>query len=206
MKLGFAALLLVGATQFSGLALSKGKVEEYVVDVTHTHIGFGVKHLLISTVRGSFKKFNGTMFFNPDDKKAIMKFDKPFLKAEVDVDSVDTGIEKRDNHLRSKDFFEVKKYPKMTFEATKISDFDGDDFVMEGILKIKNKSKKVKFKMEYTGSATAYEIKRIGFEGEAKIAREEFGLGWNNVVEAGPVVGKHVKIKLEIQAQRKADL
>ena len=180
------------------------KVEEYVIDKSHSKVGFEIAHLVISTVEGQFNEFSGSLFLNPD--KLAESGKKPFVTATVDVNSIDTGIEKRDKHLRSNDFFDVKKYPKMTFTAKKISKLDDKEFELTGDLTIKDKTHPVTFEMEYKGSVTAYEVKRVAFEGEAKISRKKFGLTWNNVVEAGPVVGDKVKIELIVQAKRKADM
>lgn len=186
------ALTLLSLNAFADKKLEAGK---YTIDPMHSKVGFEVPHLMISSVEGRFKEFSGS--FVIDDK-----FDKSKLEAEAQVASIDTGVEKRDNHLKSADFFDAKKYPKMTFKSTEISGAP-ESFKMTGDLTIKGKTKKVTFDTKYTGSAVdGYGNLKAAFQGTTQISRKEFGLSWNQAVEAGPIVGDQITIELKIQGAK----
>lgn len=186
-----AAFLLISMAKFAS-----ADTYSYSVDPAHSKIGFDVTHLVISTVEGKFQEFEGTFEF--DDKN--LKSSK--LTAVVDVNSIDTGVAKRDKHLRSKDFFEVEKFPKMTFKSTSVAG-DLSAIKLIGDLTIKGITKKIQFDAKYLGQAKdPYGNLKVAFYAETKISRKEFGLLWNNMVEAGPVVGDEVKIVLRIEAGR----
>ena len=186
------ALTFVSMTAFAQKKLEAGK---YTIDPMHSKVGFEVTHLMISTVEGRFKDFSGN--FAIDEK-----FDKSKLEAEANVASIDTGVEKRDGHLKSPDFFDASKYPKMTFKSSSISGTP-ESFKMVGDLTIKGKTKKVTFDTKYTGSAVdGYGNLKAAFAGSTKISRKEFGLTWNQAVEAGPIVGDEITIELKIQGAK----
>jgi polyisoprenoid-binding protein YceI len=149
---------------------------------------------MISNVKGEFTEFDAEIDY---DVKA-MKFNA--LEATIETKSVDTGIEKRDNHLRSEDFFEVAKYPKMTFKMTSY-EADGDEGTMEGILTIRNVSKKIKLDVLVNGTIKDFAGNtRVGFTLEGKIKRKDFGLTWNQALEFGGfAVGERVKIVVELE-------
>lgn len=187
------SLLTIGFTT----AMAAGKMEagKYTVDPMHSKVGFEIPHLVIATVEGKFKTFTGTLVL--DDK-----FEKSKLNAEVDISSIDTSVTDRDNHLKSPDFFDAAKYPKMTFVSTAISG-KPEAFKLTGDLTIKDKTKSVVFETKYLGSVKdAYGNMRAIFEGSTKISRKEFGLSWSKMVEAGPVVGDQVTILLKIDAAK----
>jgi polyisoprenoid-binding protein YceI len=186
-----------------GLSLQvSAKVETWVVDKAHSKVGFEIPHLVISTVEGKFTDFKGTIKFDPKNLKNTKDFS---LNAEVNVATIDTENKKRDKHLRSKDFFDVKKYPKMTFKSTSFK-VKGKELTIVGKLKIAKKEKTVTFKGKYLGTVTAYEIRRMVFKASTEISRKEFGLTWNDFVEAGPAVGDEVTIDLRVEAKSKKDL
>ncbi len=169
---------------------------KYDIDPMHSKIGFEVPHLVISTVEGKFTEFSGTIDLN------VEKFEKSKVNASINVDSIDTGVKKRDDHLRSKDFFEVSKYPSMKFVSQKISG-NKKRFKMTGDLTIKGITKKVTFDGVYLGTVKdGYGNLKTAFKAETKVDRKAFGLTWNSMVEAGPVVGDEVKISLNIQAAK----
>lgn len=172
------------------LAALSLNAESFKVDTAHTKVGFKVKHLMISNVVGHFEEFKGS--FDYDEKKGTLTA----LKAEVNVNSIDTSIEKRDNHLRSADFFDAQKFPIMTLEMLSI---DGEDMLAN--LTIKGITKKVEFEFENGGSIVSPSgVKKAGFSLEAKINRKDFGLNWNKALEAGGVVvGDIVKINVEVE-------
>lgn len=166
----------------------------YGVDISHSSVGFKVKHLMISNVNGNFGLFDGVVEYDKASNKVL------FIQGEVDAESVNTENEKRDDHLRSPDFFDVAKYGSIVFKSTKI---EGDtvyaDFTIKGI------TKNVKFELEDLGSVVdPWGNHRVGFTLSSKIDRADFGLTWNKALETGGLlVGNEVKITAEIQAIEK---
>jgi polyisoprenoid-binding protein YceI len=183
---------LVAATIFSStLAFAT----PHTIDSSHTEVGFSVKHLMITNVKGEFTKFDAELDF--DYKTKV--FNK--LEAEIETKSVDTGIEKRDNHLRSEDFFYAEKYPNITFKM-KSYKADGDEGVMIGDLTIRGVTKEVKLEVEDLGTIKDFNgNNRVGFSLKGKINRGDFDLKWNKALELGGfAVGEQVKITVEIEA------
>lgn len=165
----------------------------YNIDPMHSKVGFEIPHLVISTVEGTFGKFEGTITADKDITKS---------KVEVSIDaaSINTGVDKRDEHLKSADFFDAAKNPKLTFVSKKIT-ASGSGLKVLGTLTIKGVSKDVTLDASYLGQVKdGYGNEKIAFKAKTKISRKEFGLTWNNMVEAGPVVGDQVEIQLNIQA------
>lgn len=187
MRKSITGLLLLGLVQLFG--------GEFIIDDSHSRVGFSIKHMMISNVQGEFKQYEGDIIF---DEKAY-KFEK--LTATVNVASVDTGIEKRDNHLRSADFFDSEKYPEITF-AMKSYKGDKEEGVVEGDLTIHGITKPVTMKVEIGGVAVdPWGNTRLGFAMTGKINRKDFDLKWNKAMEAGGfVVGEEVKLNIEIEA------
>ncbi len=169
----------------------------YDLDVMHSKVGFEIPHLVISTVEGRFTQLSGEM-------QIAENFAKSSVSASVDMKSVDTAVKDRDDHLRSPDFFDVEKHPKMTFKSTDIQG-SAQKFKLVGDLTIKGVTKKVTFDAQCLGSAAdMYGNTKAAFKATAKINRKDFGLTWSKVVEVGPVVGDEVTLTLNIQAaQRK---
>src|SRR5439155_15178082 len=161
---------------------------------------FGIKHMMVSTVRGTFGKYTGTIAL--DDKDIA----KSTAHIEIDATSIDTGNAKRDEHLKSPDFFDVAKFPKITFDATKVEKRGADGLNVTGNLTIKNITKPVIL----TVSGLTGEVKdpwggtRRGASAQTKINRKDFGLTWNKGLETGGVVlGEDVTIDLEIELTKK---
>lgn len=211
----FHALILSGtfatfASQGFGAAkpkdspIEKVSAEDYVLDADHTTIAFSIPHLVISEVEGRFKKFSGEFSLDEAALKAG-KAEGIKVKATVDVASIDTGIEKRDDHLRSPDFFDTKKFPKLTFVSTGIEG-KGKELVLKGDLTIRDKTRPVKLNLDFKGTVSAYDKKRAAFKATTTFNRKDFGLVWNDAVEVGPVVGDEVTVTLVIQGLRKSDL
>jgi polyisoprenoid-binding protein YceI len=171
---------------------------DYTLDKTHSQVGFSIKHLGISNVKGYFKNFDGE--YSIDEKSA--KFKK--LMGTVEIDSINTDVEKRDNHLKSADFFDTQKFPKMTFVMTKYSG-DKKKGKMSGNITIRNITKPITFDVEIGGFATDhFGTQKSSFVMNGKINRKDFGLNWNKVMEAGGfVVGEDVKINIEIEGNIK---
>jgi len=168
----------------------------YVIDSSHTEVGFSVKHLMIANVKGRFDKFTGTFDFDPA-KNQLNK-----VNVEIETASIDTNEADRDKHLRSNDFFGVDKYPKITFKSDKI-EYSGDKPVKAiGTLKIRDKSKQVILDLDYRGAITdAWGNNKIIFAAMTKINRKDFGITWNKALDKGGVtVGDEVNISIEGQA------
>jgi polyisoprenoid-binding protein YceI len=164
------------------------------LDASHTNVDFSVKHMGISTVRGAFKVFSATG--ETDDNGLPTK-----LSMEIDATTVDTNSEQRDGHLKSGDFFEVEKYPKITFTSTKISG-SKDDLTIVGDLTIRGVTKPVTLKGELAETMKdPWGMARTSLNVSGKIKRSEFGLTWNQALELGGVlVSDEVKLSIEAQA------
>ncbi len=164
---------------------------EYVLDNTHSNVGFSIKHLMISNVKGNFKSYDADLEFD-EKTKQITK-----LIATIDTNSIDTGIQKRDNHLKSPDFFDVQKFPTIKFKLTATTKhYISGNLTMHGV------TKKIKLKNTIHGVIKDMQGNlRVGFTLEGDINRKDFGLIWNKVLESGGfVVGDNVKIVIDIEA------
>ena len=168
---------------------------DFEIDKTHSQVSFKVKHMMISNVQGTFKAYDAEIEFD----KNTMQFTS--LSAEIETKSVDTGIEKRDNHLRSADFFDATKNPLITFEMTSYKG-DKEEGKMDGNLTIRGISKAVTLDVEIGGIIKdPAGLTRLGFVLEGKIKRKDFGLKWNKLLEAGGLaVSETVKLTIEIEA------
>jgi len=196
LKQTLTASLLAIALPLTAFAAGKTIPEgKFNIDPMHSKVGFEVAHLVISSVEGKFNKFEGVI---TSDKSV----DKSKVEFSADIASIDTGVAKRDDHLKSPDFFDAKKFAKMSFTSTKVTQAD-DTLTIVGTLKIKDKSNPVTITAKYLGEVKdGYGQDKIAFKGSTKISRKEFGLTWNSTVEAGPVVGDEVTITLNIQAAK----
>ena len=172
---------------------------KWALDPTHSEVHFKVKHLVISTVTGTFKEFDGSFETENDD------FSNAQIEFSLDVRSIDTNQEQRDTHLKSADFFDAEKYPKITFKSTSFTK-DGDDYLLQGNLTVKDLTKPVRLSVEFGGTATDfYGNEKAGFEITGKISRKEFGLTWDAVTEAGAiVVGDEIKLNINAQFVKQA--
>jgi len=169
---------------------------KWVIDPTHSEVQFKVKHLMITTVTGSFDKFEASIETDKED------FSKAKISFSADVASVLTGNTDRDNHLKSPDFFDVEKFPKITFVATKYESVDNDgSYELFGDLTIHGVTKKVELAVEFGGVAKdPWGNVKAGFTINGKINRKDFGLIWNAPTETGGVlVSEDVRIACEIQ-------
>ena len=167
---------------------------EWNVDASHSSVGFKVRHLAISKVKGSFKEFSGTATGEPGKPETFR------VSATVQVASIDTGNDKRDDHLRSADFFEVETYPEITFESTKV-EMAGDEGKVTGELTIHGVTKTVTFDLEYAGMVKdPWGNTRMGFGMETTVDRRDFGLSWSKAMETGGLVVDN-EVELEIAAE-----
>lgn len=166
------------------------------LDGSHSHLSFQVKHMMIAKVKGGFDTFHADLNLNPDDlTDAEIKFT-------IETNSVDSKNDDRDTHLRSADFFDVEKFPTMTFVATDIKKTDDDEYKLTGDFTIKDVTKPVTFDVEYNGKGkNPWGVEVVAFEGAAKINRKDFGLTWNAALESGGVlVSDEIKLFVEIEA------
>ncbi len=166
------------------------------LDPTHSEVAFKVKHLVITTVTGYFRSFDGTVVTENEDDFTTGKVDFT-----LDTTSIDTNQSQRDEHLKSPDFFDAANHPQITFSSTSIEEKGSDEFVLRGDLTIGETTKPVKFDVEFGGTVTdPYGNFKAGFEVSGKISRKEFGLTWSAVTEAGAVVvSDDVKIQASVQ-------
>ncbi len=168
--------------------------DELLLDGSHSEVGFSIKHMMISNVKGNFTAFDAEMDYDLNGKK----FNS--LSATIEAKSINTGIDKRDEHLRSADFFEVAKFPNITFKMISYK-ADGDEGIMRGILTIKDVTKEVKLNTTINGTIKDLQGNtRVGFSMNGKINRKDYGLKWNQLLEAGGfAVGDDVKIIIELE-------
>lgn len=169
--------------------------DKYEIDPAHSFLGFSVKHLVISNTKGEFNDFSGTINLNEDD------LTESAVAVTIKVASIDTDEEKRDNHLRSADFFDAETYPEITFKSKRVEK-NGDDHVLVGDLTIRGVTREVAIPFELNGPIKGMRgEKRIGAQGSLTINRQDFGVSWNRMLDSGGfVVGDDVKIDLEIEA------
>ncbi len=169
--------------------------DTWVVDASHTGVEFSVRHMMITNVKGSFATFDGVLEYDPK------KVTKTKIQGTIDVASVNTDDAKRDEHLRSADFFDVATHPKMTFESTKVIK-DGDGYVAVGNLTLRGVTKEVRMPVEFSGPIKdPWGNDRIGFSASTTINRQDFGVKWNKTLDAGgAVVGDTVRISIDGEA------
>jgi polyisoprenoid-binding protein YceI len=164
------------------------------LDSSHSQVGFAVKHLVISNVRGEFAVYEAKLVLDESDVA------KSNLEATIDANSIDTRVADRDAHLKGADFFDVAKYPAITFKSTKVAKAGKDKLKVTGDLTLHGVTKPVVLDV-----ATTTEVKgmfgetRRAFAATTKISRKDYGLTWNKLVEAGPAVGDEVTIALDLE-------
>ena len=173
---------------------------KWVLDAMHSEVQFKIKHLVISTVTGSFNSFAGTMQSDSDNN-----FENAQLEFSLDVDSIDTNQEQRDAHLKGEEFFNSAQFPTIKFASTSFVK-DGDTYKVTGDLTMKDVTKPVTLEAEYGGSAVDfYGNHKAGFEATGKINRKEIGLTWGGITEAGAIVlGDDVKLIANVQFAKQA--
>jgi polyisoprenoid-binding protein YceI len=167
----------------------------WTVDPSHSEVQFKVKHLVISTVTGSFKSFSGTLDTISDDLVGAK------ASFSADINSIDTGMEQRDTHLKSAEFFDADNHPSLTFVSSNFKKLNDTQYSVEGNLTLHGVTKAVILKAEYGGTATDfYGNEKAGFEITGTINRKDFDLVWSAVTEAGNiVVSDDVKLLLNLQ-------
>lgn len=168
----------------------------YAIDGAHSQVGFAIKHMMISKVKGNFTEFGGTITLGEENLADSR------VEVVITTGSIDTRDAKRDEHLRSADFFDVATYPEMRFVSTAVVPQRGERFVLVGDLTIAGVTREVEIAAEKTGSGVSpWGTQVVAFEGETTINRKDFGLTWNVALEAGGLlVAEEVKIHLELEA------
>jgi polyisoprenoid-binding protein YceI len=169
----------------------------YVIDASHSTVEFVARHLMISKVRGRFAEFDGRIDIAEAPEQST-------TEVTINAASVDTGDQTRDGHLVTGDFFNVEEYPTLVFSTTSVEPAKGDAWKLHGELTVRGETRPVVLDVEFDGAAQdPWGGSRIGFTASTELDREEWGLTWNQALEAGGVlVGKKVKVELAIQAVR----
>jgi polyisoprenoid-binding protein YceI len=172
---------------------------QWAIDQAHSEITFKVKHLVISTVTGRFNRFSGTVESGaPDFSDARILF-------EADVESISTSNEQRDGHLKSPDFFDAASHPKLTFASTSITKKGAGEYSLTGDMTIRGTSRKVALDVAYNGTVKGFDGDVAAFEITGTLNRQDFGLRWNAMTEAGGVVvGDAVKLGIAVELKRVA--
>ena len=172
----------------------------WTIDNMHSSVTFKVRHLVISSVTGSFKTFEATVESDKDD------FTDARIRFSADINSIDTGVEQRDNHLKSPDFFDADNHPKLTFVSTGVEKKSDSEYKIKGDLTIRGVSKPLVLDAEFGGIQNdMYGRTVAGFEMTGKIVRQQFGLHWSAVTEAGSIVaGNDVKITIAAELIKQA--
>ncbi len=167
----------------------------YKIDVDHSEIMFKVKHLMISTVSGTFKKFDGTIEVNEAD------FSDANINFGAEVDSIETKNEQRDGHLKGDDFFNAEQFPKLNFKSTGMKRKSGEEYILSGDFTIRDVTKPIELQVTYNGKTIdPWGMERMGFEITGKVNRKEYGLKWSALTEAGGmVVSEEVKLEMNIE-------
>lgn len=173
-----------------GLAGTALSADKYVLDVSHTLVGFTTRHFVINKVRGKFNEFTGVIMFDDSDMS------KSSLSGTIKTASIDTDNQKRDDHLRSADFFDAQNHPEITFQSSKIEK-QGEGYLMHGTLTMRGVSKNVAVPFMITGKITQGGKARIGFEAKLELNRQDYGISWSKTMDnGGLVVSDTVQIEL----------
>jgi polyisoprenoid-binding protein YceI len=168
---------------------------KWKIDPAHSEVNFKVKHLVVSTVRGNFDKFDATIETNKED------FSDAVIKFEADVNSINTKNEQRDAHLKSADFFDAENHPKMSFASTSVKKISDFEMRAKGNLTLRGVTKEITLNVIYNGIVSGFgDIKVAGFEVSTKLNRFDYGLQWNALTEAGGIVVSN-EVKIEILAE-----
>jgi polyisoprenoid-binding protein YceI len=170
--------------------------QQFNFDPAHTVLGFTARHMVFAKVRGRFGVFQGTLRLDPE------QLENSSVEVSIDAASIDTGVADRDRHLRSADFFDTEQFPKLTFRSTRIESLGGERYAVHGKLSLHGTEREVTLSAEYGGRAKdPWGNERALFTVSGSLNRSDFGLRWNQALEAGGVlVGERVDLELEVQA------
>jgi len=175
--------------------------ERWEIDSSHSSVHFSVRHLVIAKVRGTFARWSGTVQAPDGD------FSKATVAVTIDASSISTGVDQRDAHLKSPDFFDVAQYPELKFAGRRVEPRSGGEIDLIGDLTIKGVTREVLLRVEQHGQANdPWGNVRTAFTARTSIDRQDFGLTWNQALETGGVmVGERVEIEAEIEAVKQVD-
>jgi len=185
------AASLIAASLLGVAAAAQAAPTTWTIDPNHSSVTFTIRHFF-SKVSGSFTKFSGDVVYDPANASLST------ANAEIDASSIYTANERRDNHLKSPDFFDVAKYPTLAFQSTKVT-ADGGKLKIEGNLTMHGVTKPVTLEGAFLGSGPAMGGQRAGFEASGKVDRKEFGIIWNKVVDQNAMLGDDVEIRLAVE-------
>jgi polyisoprenoid-binding protein YceI len=173
---------------------------QWNIDAAHSGVNFSIRHMVVSKVRGRFAKYSGAVRLDEGD------LTRSSVEMTIDASSIDTGTPQRDAHLRAPDFFDVEKFPELRFRSTRIEKINDARYRVIGDLTIRDVTREASLDVEYGGRAKdPWGNERIGFIATTAIDRKDFGLAWNQTLEAGGLlVGDRVDIELEVQAVKAA--
>ncbi|MGE9808410.1 MULTISPECIES: YceI family protein [unclassified Janibacter] len=171
------------------------------LDPGHTRLGFSARHAMITSVRGSFNDVHGEFFVDVED------LSRSHASIVIKAASVDTRNQQRDDHLRSPDFFDVERFPAITFQSTSIEEIHEGAYIVTGDLTIRDITKQITVPLELAGvQVDAFGVTRAGFEGSRRVNRRDYGLEWNMPLDKGGVlVSEKIDLEFEISATKKAD-
>ena len=188
---------IVSAAVLFAFAATAPAADKYTVDPIHSSVEFSVKHMVITNVKGSFDKFDAVIMYDPDNMA------NSSVDVSIDVASVNTKDEKRDDHLRSEDFFDAAKHTNITFKSDKIKK-TGDQLVAVGTLTIRGVSKQIELPFTLNGPITnPWGQTVIGVEIEFELDRKDYNVKWNKTMDSGGVVvGDNVKIEINLEAKK----
>jgi polyisoprenoid-binding protein YceI len=170
------------------------------IDSSHSGVHFSVRHLVVAKVRGRFATFSGSVKLDESD------LTRSTVEVEIDASSIDTGVADRDKHLRSADFFDVERFPKLRFASTRVESAGKNRYLVHGDLTIRDVTRPVTLDVEYGGAAKdPWGNERAAFAASTSVERSDYGLKWNQALEAGGVlVGERVDIELEVELVKAA--
>jgi polyisoprenoid-binding protein YceI len=173
-------------------------LERWEIDSSHSGIHFSVRHMVVSKVRGQFARWSGTVLAEDGD------LGRGSVRVLIDPSSIDTGVADRDAHLKSPDFFDVAQFPEITFTSTRLEQLSAERFKLTGDLSLRGVTREVALEVEYSGRAKdPWGNERAGFAAKTSLNRKDFGLTWNQVLEAGGLlVGERIDIEIELEAVR----
>lgn len=170
----------------------------YKVDADHSGVSFSIRHF-VSNVSGKFRDFDGVIRYDAEKPEASS------VALTVRAASIDTTNNDRDEHLRSKDFFEVAKYPTLSFTSTQVTAKDGKTLEVTGTFTMHGVTRQITFPVQLLGTMKAPQGEKAGFSAAFTLNRKEYGINWNNVLDSGPVLGDEVRITIEIEGDRQAE-
>jgi polyisoprenoid-binding protein YceI len=175
-------------------ALSDLTPGTWTADTAHSHVGFTVRHMVVSKVRGSFDKFDAKLTIADDPLQST-------VEATIDLASINTGDEGRDGHVKGGDFFDIEQFPTMEFTSTGIRP-NGSDYLLDGELTIKGVTKPITLDLEFNGvTKDPWGATRAGFSATGEVNRGDYGISYNAVLETGGVlIGEKLKVEIEVEA------